>query len=97
MVLRRPAGVAAAHESKASTVSVLLALVACCIGQPAQEHGLRCKPTLTAVKQVSTAGSAGWEFWEHGGQHYLATANFWVRGSLHRLATVHVHTGVLLQ
>ena len=36
-----------------------------------------CRPKLTPVKQVRTAGSAGWEHFEAGGEHFLITANFW--------------------
>lgn len=62
---------------RAPALIFLVVLVECCIGQPG-DGAPRCKPRLTAVKEIRTAGSAGWEFWEHAGEHFLATANFWV-------------------
>eukprot|EP01043_Picozoa_sp_COSAG02_P074484 COSAG02_NODE_14931_length_1222_cov_1.191451_1_plen_308_part_10 len=84
-VWQRASVAAALH--RAPVLIFLVVLAEWCIGQP-QDSNLNtagtprtCKPRLTVVKEIRTAGSAGWEFWENGGEHFLATANFWVCAS----------------
>jgi len=69
-----PPGPAAAMVRQAA---LGVALATCCATLGARAGSERCVPKLTAVKEVRTAGSAGWEFWAQGQQHFLATANFW--------------------